>query len=78
MKYIISEERLKELLIKELKLEELYAGGVNNWEWYGAGDDLFLIDCVNGRVPEEEIPDDIDEEFIVNLDLKDYEKCFEK
>lgn len=31
----ISEERYKELLHAEKVLDALYAGGVDNWEWYG-------------------------------------------
>ena len=33
-KYIISEERLMNLLTREANLEALYAGGVDNWPWY--------------------------------------------
>lgn len=31
----ISQERLDELLKSEKILNALYAGGVDNWEWYG-------------------------------------------
>lgn len=31
----ISQERLDELLESEKILNALYAGGVDNWEWYG-------------------------------------------
>ena len=33
-KYIISEERLMELLTRENELKALWAGGVDNWPWY--------------------------------------------
>lgn len=32
----ITEERYKELLEAEKILNALYAGGVDNWEWYDA------------------------------------------
>ena len=32
--YIISEEKLKELLYNNEVLNCLYAGGVDNWQWY--------------------------------------------
>lgn len=35
MKYIINEDRLKELLLAENKLLALENGGVDNWIWYG-------------------------------------------
>lgn len=33
-KYIITEERLKELLEAEASLLALECGGVDNWDWY--------------------------------------------
>lgn len=72
--YIVSEERLRELLSAELQLQMLEAGGVDNWEWYGENRQLFLLDCINNRVSEEEIPDRINEDFIVDLDIKNYEE----
>lgn len=35
--YKISETRLEELLKAELELDQLNAGGVDNWTWYGEG-----------------------------------------
>lgn len=35
MKYIINEDRLKELLLAENKLLALENGGVDDWIWYG-------------------------------------------
>lgn len=72
--YIISEKRLKELLAAELELRQLEWGGVDNWTWYGEGREEFLLECIKGRVPEEDIPEDIDFNYIAELDLADYEK----
>lgn len=33
--YKIGEERLKELIIAEQRLNALECGGVDNWTWYG-------------------------------------------
>lgn len=33
--YLIEENRLKELLESEARLDALEWGGVDNWEWYG-------------------------------------------
>lgn len=32
---LIDENRLRELLIAEYKLNALETGGVDNWDWYG-------------------------------------------
>jgi len=34
-KYIVSEQRLRDLIEAEEKLCALNAGGVDNWSWYG-------------------------------------------
>ena len=73
-KYIISEERLKKLLAAELELRQLEYSGVDNWSWYGEGREEFLLEAIDGRVPEEEIPEDIDYDYIAELDLANYEK----
>lgn len=73
-KYIVDENRLKELLAAELELECLEWGGVDNWEWYGEGKQDFLLECIDGRVPEKDMPEYIDYEYIVELDLAEYEK----
>lgn len=73
-KYIISEKRLKRLLAAELELRQLEASGVDNWSWYGEGREEFLLEAIDGRVPEEEIPEDIDFDYIAELDLEKYEK----
>lgn len=73
-KYIISEERLKKLLAAELELRQLEHSGVDNWSWYGEGREEFLFEAIDGRVPEEEIPEDIDYDYIAELNLAKYEK----
>lgn len=72
--YRISEERLKTLLSRELELQQLESDGVDNWMWYGEGRQDFLLDRINGRIPEEKIPEDIEFEDVAELDLKDYEE----
>lgn len=72
--YKISETRLKELLKAELELDQLEAGGVDNWPWYGEGRQEFFLDVIGDRVPKEEIPDELDSDFVVELDIKDYEE----
>lgn len=73
-KYIVSEKRLKKLLAAELEFQQLEAGGVDNWSWYGEGREEFLLEAIDGRVPEEELPEDIDYEYVAELNLSDYEK----
>lgn len=73
-KYIVDEKRLKELLAAELELQQLETGGVDNWSWYGEGRKEFLLEAIDGRVPEEEIPIDIDFDYVAELDLANYEK----
>lgn len=45
MNYIISEERLKELLEEEARYIALENGGVDNWEWYGTSIQEYLSLC---------------------------------
>lgn len=73
-KYIIDEERLIELLAAELELQQLEWGGVDNWCWYGVGRKDFLLEAIDGRVAKEDIPEDIDYEYVAKLDLADYKK----
>lgn len=73
-KYIVSEKRLKKLLAAELELQQLEAGGVDNWSWYGEGREEFLLKKIDGRVPKEELPEDIDFDYVAELNLANYEK----
>lgn len=45
MNYVISEERLRELLEEEARYIALENGGVDNWEWYGASIQEYLSLC---------------------------------
>lgn len=40
--YLVSAERLNELVSRDLRLEALERGGVDNWSWYGTGDVDFI------------------------------------
>lgn len=73
-KYIVSEKRLKKLLAAELKLRHLETGGVDNWSYYGEGREEFLLEAIDGRISEEELPEDIDFDYVAELNLADYEK----
>lgn len=44
--YIISEERLMELLIAEAQLNVLEWDGVDNWEWYMESRNAYIADCL--------------------------------
>lgn len=57
-KYIISENKLRQLLKDEIKLEALEYGGVDNWEWYGDSIQDYLKEC-----NFEEIEDLIEKEL---------------
>ena len=50
--YIISEERLKELLEEEARYIALENGGVDNWEWYGTSIQDYLSLCETNAIYE--------------------------
>ena len=70
--YIISEERLLELLENEARLQCLENDGVDNWTWYMEGRKRFIADalCISEQHVEEEELDFID---VARADLS----CFE-
>ena len=70
--YIISEKELIHLIARNLELTQLEYAGVDNWSWYGEGREEFLLENIKGRIPKEEIPDDIDFEYIAHLDIQNY------
>lgn len=70
--YIVDEDVLLKLIARDIELEQLEAAGVDNWGWYGEGREEFLIEAISGRVPEDEIPDEIDFEYVAKLELQDY------
>lgn len=71
--YLISEDELLHLLAAELELNQLEASGVDNWSWYGEGRKEFLLNAINNRVSKDELPEDIDFEYVASLDIKNYE-----
>lgn len=43
----ISKQELVELLSDSIQLSILEADGVDNWDWYMAGKDQFMLDFIN-------------------------------
>ena len=71
-KYIISEERLLELLEAEARLLCLEQDGVDNWTWYMEGRKRFIADALN--ISEEKVEDnDFDFADVAQADLADFE-----
>ena len=66
--YKISEEKLKALLYNNEVLNCLYAGGVDNWQWYMENKHDYLADFF-----EDECTD-CDFEDIVEIELTEYEE----
>ena len=71
--YLITKERLLELLEAELKLSCLERDGVDNWTWYMEGKYHFLAEVLN--LPTEQIYE-LDYDFVdaANCDLKSFQK----
>lgn len=72
--YKISKETLLNLLTARLELNQLKCSGVDNWSWYGEGYQEFMKEEASDYISEEEIPEDIDAEYVAELMLKDYEE----
>lgn len=72
--YKISKETLLNLLAAKLELNQLEWSGVDNWSWYGEGYQEFMKEEASDYISEEEIPEDIDAEYVAKLMLKDYEE----
>lgn len=72
--YKISKETLLNLLAARLELNQLEWSGVDNWSWYGEGYQEFMKEEASDYISEEEIPEDIDAEYVAELMLKDYEE----
>lgn len=71
-KYIISEERLLELLEAEARLQCLENDGVDNWPWYMEGRIGFIADALD--ISEETVREqDIDFRDVAEADLECYE-----
>ena len=71
--YLITKERLLELLEAELKLICLERDGVDNWTWYMAGSAEYLSEILN--LPIDQIRE-YDYDFVdaANCDLKSFQK----
>lgn len=72
--YKISKETLLNLLTARLELNQLEWSGVDNWSWYGEGYREFMKEEASDYISEEEIPEDIDAEYVAKLMLKNYEE----
>lgn len=72
--YKISKETLLNLLAVRLELNQLEYSGVDNWSWYGEGYQEFMKEEASDYISEEEIPEDIDAEYVAKLMLRDYEE----
>lgn len=72
--YKISKETLLNLLAARLELNQLEWSGVDNWSWYGEGYQEFMKEEASDYISEEEIPEDIDAEYVAKLMLNDYEE----
>lgn len=72
--YKISKETLLNLLAARLELNQLEYSGVDNWSWYGEGYQEFMKEEASNYISEEEIPEDIDAEYVAKLMLRDYEE----
>lgn len=71
--YLITKERLLELLEAELKLICLERDGVDNWEWYMEGAARYLSEILN--LPIDQIRE-YDYEFVdaANCDLESFQR----
>ena len=74
MNYIISKERLLELLKAESELNVLERDGVDNWTWYMEGQRQYLkegAEIYGVNIDENE---DFDFEDLAELALQDFEE----
>lgn len=74
MSYIISKERLLELLKAEDELNVLERDGVDNWTWYMEGRRQYLkegAEIYGVNIDENE---DFDFEDLAELDLQNFEE----
>lgn len=71
--YLITKERLLELLEAKLKLNCLERDGVDNWTWYMEGKYHFLAEVLN--LPTEQIYElDYDFGDVAYCDLESFQK----
>lgn len=74
MNYIISKERLLELLKAENELNVLEGDGVDNWTWYMEGRRQYLKEGAEMYGINIDDNEDFDFEDLAELDLQNFEE----
>lgn len=74
MNYIISKERLLELLKAENELNVLEGDGVDNWTWYMEGRRQYLKEGAEIYGVNIDDNEDFDFEDLAELDLQNFEE----
>lgn len=74
MNYIVSKERLLELLKAEDKLNVLEGDGVDNWTWYMEGRRQYLKEGAEMYGINIDDNEDFDFEDLAELALQDFEE----
>lgn len=72
-KYIITEERLLELLEAENRLYCLEWDGVDNWSWYMESRDRYIAEAL-GKTEKEVDEECLDFEDVARAELADYQE----
>ncbi len=73
MNYIVSKERLLELLKAENELNVLEGDGVDNWTWYMEGRRQYLKEGAEMYGVNIDDNEDFDFEDLAELDLQNFE-----
>ena len=74
MNYIVSKERLLELLKAENELNVLEGDGVDNWSWYMEGRRQYLKEGAEMYGVNIDDNEDFDFENLAELDLQNFEE----
>ena len=74
MNYIVSKERLLELLKAENELNVLEGDGVDNWTWYMEGRRQYLKEGAELYGVNIDDNEDFDFEDLAELDLQNFEE----
>lgn len=74
MDYIVSKERLLELLKAENELNVLEGDGVDNWTWYMEGRRQYLKEGAEMYGVNIDDNEDFDFEDLAELDLQNFEE----
>lgn len=74
MNYIVSKERLLELLKAENELNVLEGDGVDNWTWYMEGRRQYLKEGAETYGVNIDDNEDFDFEDLAELALQDFEE----